>query len=206
MARNQELFEAVQNGDRKLVGDLVQQEIDRGTDPANVLDESLIPAMGDIGQKFSRGEIYVPGMLVAARAMQAGLDTIEPLLAQAGHKPRAKIAIGTVKGDLHDIGKNLVAIMLKGAGFQVEDLGVDCSVERFEEAVAGGAEILCLSALLTTTMSYMRDVISHFQGRNDVRFVVGGAPVTPRYAQEIGAHAYGEDANDAVRAVEECLQ
>ena len=137
--------------------------------------------------------------------MQAGLDLIEPLLADTGHKPRARVAIGTVKGDLHDIGKNLVAMMLKGAGFEVDDVGVDCSVEKYEEAVERGSNILCLSALLTTTMPYMKTVADHFKGRDDVKIIIGGAPVTEEYANEIGAAGYGTDANDAVNAVEKVL-
>ena len=206
MARNQQLFEGIQSGNRKVVVDLVQQEIDGNGNVVELLNETMIPAMRDIGEKFSRNEVYVPEMLIAARAMQSGLDIIEPLLAQAGHKARARIAIGTVQGDLHDIGKNLVAMMLKGAGFEVEDMGVDCTVEQFDEAVSRGADVVCLSALLTTTMPYMQTVVSHFGGRDDVRIVIGGAPVTAEYAREIGAHGYGSDANDAVRAVEECLQ
>lgn len=206
MARNQQLFEGIQSGNRKMVVDLVQQEIEGNGDVVELLNGTMIPAMRDIGEQFSRNEVYVPEMLIAARAMQSGLDIIEPLLAQAGHKARARIAIGTVQGDLHDIGKNLVAMMLKGAGFEVEDMGVDCTVEQFEEAVSRGADVVCLSALLTTTMPYMHTVVSHFGNRKDVRIVVGGAPVTAEYAQEIGAHGYGTDANDAVRAVEECLQ
>lgn len=201
----QELFDGICKGNRKLVAERVQQEVDAGGDPIALLNDTMIPAMRDIGDKFSRNEVYVPEMLIAARAMQAGLDIIEPLLAQAGHKARAKIAIGTVKGDLHDIGKNLVAMMLKGAGFEVQDLGVDCTVEKYEEAVTGGANVICLSALLTTTMSYMKDVVAHFKGRDDVKIIIGGAPITQEYAMEIGADAYGSDANDAVRAVESCL-
>ncbi len=201
----QELFDGICKGNRKLVAERVQQEVDAGGDPIALLNDTMIPAMRDIGDKFSRNEVYVPEMLIAARAMQAGLDIIEPLLAQVGHKARAKIAIGTVKGDLHDIGKNLVAMMLKGAGFEVQDLGVDCTVEKYEEAVTGGANVICLSALLTTTMSYMKDVVAHFKGRDDVKIIIGGAPITQEYATEIGADAYGSDANDAVRAVESCL-
>ena len=205
MAKNEELFESICKGNRKAVAEIVQKEVDSGCDVIALLNDSMIPAMRDIGDKFSRNEVYVPEMLIAARAMQAGLDIIEPLLAQAGHKARAKIAIGTVKGDLHDIGKNLVAMMLKGAGFEVQDLGVDCTVDKYEEAVAGGANIICLSALLTTTMPYMKDVVGHFQGNDNVKIIIGGAPITQEYADEIGAHAYGTDANDAVRAVESCL-
>lgn len=205
MNRNEKLFEAICRGNRKAVAEAVQEEVDKGTNVAELLNSSMIPAMRDVGEKFSRNEVYVPEMLIAARAMQAGLNIIEPLLASAGHKARAKIAIGTVKGDLHDIGKNLVAMMLKGAGFEVLDLGVDCAVEKYAEAVEKGANIVCLSALLTTTMPYMKDVVDHFKGRDDVKVIIGGAPITREYAKEIGAHGYGTDANDAVHAVERCL-
>lgn len=205
MAKNETLYDAICKGNRKLVAETVQQEVDAGVEVVGLLNESMIPAMREVGERFSRNEVYVPEMLIAARAMQAGLNIIEPLLATAGHKARARVCVGTVKGDLHDIGKNLVAMMLKGAGFEVDDLGVDCSVEKYEQAVANGASVVCLSALLTTTMPYMKDVVNHFKGRTDVKIVIGGAPITQEYAREIGADAYGSDANDAVRAVESVL-
>ena len=205
MARDEALFEAITKGNRKLVVELVQGRIDANGDVVELMNDSMIPAMRDIGERFSRNEVYVPEMLIAARAMQAGLDLVEPLLTASGHEPRGRVCVGTVKGDLHDIGKNLVAMMLKGAGYHVMDLGVDCSVEKFEEAVGNGAQVVCLSALLTTTMPYMKDVAEHFAGREGVQVVVGGAPVTQEYADEIGAQGYGSDANDAVNAVDRCL-
>ena len=205
MSRNEELYEAICKGNFKAVEGLVQAVIDGDGDVVSLLDETMIPAMRDVGDLFSRHEIFVPEMLIAARAMQAGLKLIEPLLVESGHEPRARVAVGTVKGDLHDIGKNLVVMMLKGAGFEVDDLGVDCSVDKYEEAVEKGSRVICLSALLTTTMPYMKEVVSHFADRDDVKIVIGGAPVTDDYAKQIGAHAYGQDANDAVRAVETCL-
>ena len=206
MARNAELYEAISRGDRNAVTEIVQGAIDGGADVAALLDETMIPAMRDIGEKFSRNEIYVPEMLIAARAMQTGLDLIEPLLAGAGHEPRGRVCIGTVQGDLHDIGKNLVAMMLKGAGYEVDDLGVNCSAEAYVEAVARGSRVVCLSALLTTTMPYMKTVVEHIRSaEGDVKIVIGGAPVTRDYADEIGADGFGLDANDAVRAVERCL-
>ncbi len=205
MAKNEELFNAICKGNRKLVAEIVQKTIDENGDVVELLNETMIPSMRDVGDKFSRNEIYVPEMLIAARAMQAGLDLVEPLLAESGHEPRGRVCVGTVKGDLHDIGKNLVAMMLKGAGFEVDDLGVDCSIEKFEEGIARGFNIVCLSALLTTTMPYMKEVADHFKGRDDVKIVIGGAPVTQEYANEIGAHGYGSDANDAVTAVESVL-
>lgn len=205
MAKNEALFEAITKGRKPEVEDLVTKAIEAEVNVVELLNDSMIPAMRDIGERFSRNEVYVPEMLIAARAMQAGLDLIEPLLAQAGHQPLGKVCIGTVKGDLHDIGKNLVSMMLKGAGYEVIDLGVDCSVEKFEEGVGSGANVVCLSALLTTTMPYMKTVAEYFSGRSDVKVVIGGAPVTEEYAREIGAHGYGTDANQAVHAVELAL-
>jgi 5-methyltetrahydrofolate--homocysteine methyltransferase len=144
-------------------------------------------------------------MLVAAKAMQAGMDILEPLLVQSGREPVARVCIGSVKGDLHDIGKNLVVMMLKGSGFEVEDLGVDCRINDYQAAVDRGAQVVCLSALLSTTRGEMRPVIEHFRGRDDIKIVVGGAAITADFAREIGADEYGVDASDAVRAVRSSL-
>jgi 5-methyltetrahydrofolate--homocysteine methyltransferase len=206
MAKNEELFNAIIKGKRKDVTALVQAEIDAGANVEEVLMESMIPAMREIGDRFTRNEVYVPEMLIAARAMQAGLDLIDPLLADTGHEPLGKVAIGTVKGDLHDIGKNLVAMMVKGAGYEVMDLGVDCDVSKYEEAVDNGAQVIMLSALLTTTMPYMKEIVEHFKGKgSDVKILIGGAPVTQEYADEIGADGYSSDANEAVASVEKAL-
>lgn len=205
MARNDALFTAVSKGKRKDVADIVTQLLAGGANAADILTETMIPAMRDIGDKFSRNEVYVPEMLIAARAMQAGLTIIEPILVKAGHKPLGKVCIGTVKGDLHDIGKNLVAMMLKGAGYEVIDLGVDCDIAKFEQGVAQGANVVLCSALLTTTMPYMKQIADAFKNRPNIHVIIGGAPVTEQYAQEIGAHGYGSDANDAVRIVEKVL-
>lgn len=205
MSDKETLFNAICKGDRNAVVEIVQAAVDAGEDVGVLLNETMIPAMGEVGDRFSRNEIFVPEMLVAARAMQGGIDIIEPVLAGAGHEPVAKVSIGSVKGDLHDIGKNLVVMMLKGAGFEVEDLGVDIDVDEFESAVERGAQVLCLSALLTTTKDEMRTVIDHFKGRSDVKIVIGGAVITQDYADEIGADAFGMDASDAVRAVNSCL-
>jgi 5-methyltetrahydrofolate--homocysteine methyltransferase len=202
MARNEELFDAICKGDRKKVEDIVQQAMDGGADVVELLTESMIPAMRDIGERFSRNEVFVPELLIAARAMQTGLNLIEPSLVQSGHKPLAKVCVGTVKGDLHDIGKNLVAMMLKGAGFGVVDLGVDCDVDKFAKAVDDGCQMVLCSALLTTTMPYMKDIVQRFSDRSDIKVIIGGAPVTQEYAQEIGADGYGADANQAVKVVE----
>ncbi|MCF7816663.1 MAG: cobalamin-dependent protein [Kiritimatiellales bacterium] len=204
MAKNEALFEAVLKGKRKDVAEIVQQEVDKGTNVAEILMGSMVPAMAEIGDRFSRNEAYVPEMLIAARAMQAGLNILDPLLTQAGHKPLAKVAIGTVKGDLHDIGKNLVGMMLKGAGFEVMDLGVDCDIEKYKEAVENGAQCVLLSALLTTTMPYMKEVVSGLAGCG-AKILIGGAPVTQQYADEIGADGYSNDANTAVKATKVVL-
>jgi 5-methyltetrahydrofolate--homocysteine methyltransferase len=204
MAKNDALFTAISKGKKNDVIVVVQKMLAEGVNAEAILTETMIPAMRDIGDKFSRNEVYVPEMLIAARAMQAGLTIIEPILVKAGHKPLGKVAIGTVKGDLHDIGKNLVAMMLKGAGFEVKDLGVDCTLEKFKGAVDQGAQVVLCSALLTTTMPYMKTVVEGLRGTN-AKVVIGGAPVTKQYADEIGAQGYGSDANDAVKIVEQCL-
>jgi 5-methyltetrahydrofolate--homocysteine methyltransferase len=206
MAKNEELFNAIIKGKRKDVAALVQADVDAGANVEEILMGSMIPAMREIGDRFSRNEVYVPEMLIAARAMQAGLDIVDPLLTQSGHKALGKVAIGTVKGDLHDIGKNLVAMMVKGAGYEVIDLGVDCDVAKYEEAVENGAQVIMLSALLTTTMPYMKEIVSHFKAKSsDVKILIGGAPVTQEYADEIGADGYSADANQAITAVEKVL-
>jgi 5-methyltetrahydrofolate--homocysteine methyltransferase len=183
MARNDALFTAVGKGKRNDVQAQVQALLGQGVPAEEILMDTMI----------------------AARAMQAGLTILEPILAKKGHQPIGKVCVGTVKGDLHDIGKNLVVMMLKGAGYEVMDLGVDCGVEKFEQGVAQGATVVLCSALLTTTMPYMKQVVDHFRGRAGVQIVIGGAPVTQQYAEEIGAHGYGSDANDAVRIVEKLL-
>lgn len=205
MARNEALFKAVGTGQRKEVEEIIQSELAKGGSPVELLMDSMIPAMRDLGERFSRNEVYVPQMLIGARAMQAGLNILESLVAAAGHKPLGTICIGTVKGDLHDIGKNLVAMMLKGAGFKVIDLGVNVDIPKFEKAVNDGAQAVLLSALLTTTMPYMKTVAEHFKARPGVKVIVGGAPVTQSYADEIGAHGYAEDAGASVQIVEKCL-
>ena len=206
MAGNEELFNAIIKGKRKDVAAMVQAAVDSGVNVSELLMDSMIPAMREIGARFSRNEVYVPEMLIAARAMQAGLDIVDPLLTQSGHEPLGRVAIGTVKGDLHDIGKNLVAMMVKGAGYEVMDLGVDCDVAKYDEAVDNGVQVLLLSALLTTTMPYMKEVVEHFKAKGSpVKILIGGAPVTQEYADEIGADGYSSDANQAVAAVENVI-
>jgi Predicted cobalamin binding protein len=203
MADYEALKTAVIKGKRNDVSAIVKAAVDANEDLGAILDLGMIPAMREIGDKFSRNEAYVPELLIAARAMQAGLAIIEPLLASTGRKSKGKVAIGTVKGDLHDIGKNLVAIMIKGAGYDVIDLGVNCDIAKYEEGIAQGAQILAASSLLTTTMPYMKEIVEHFKGKAPV--IIGGAPVTQAYADEIGAAGYSEDANGAVKLVDKLL-
>ena len=195
---------AVIKGDRNKVSAMVQAAIDGKEDINAILDRGMIPAMREIGDKFSRNEAYVPELLIAARAMQAGLALLEPLIAARGRKSLGKVAIGPVKGDLHDIGQNLVGIMLKGAGYEVMDLGVNCDIAKYEDAVGKGAQIIGCSSLLTTTMPYMKDVVEHFKGKG-VKVIIGGAPVTQAYADEIGADGYSDDANGAVKLVDSLM-
>ena len=196
---------AIIKGKRNDVTAIVQEAINNNEDINAILDQGMIPAMREIGDRFSRNEAYVPELLIAARAMQAGLALLEPLIAASGREPLGKIAIGTVKGDLHDIGKNLVGIMLKGAGYEVIDLGVNCDIAKYEEGVKQGATIVGCSSLLTTTMPYMKEVVEHFKGTG-VKVIIGGAPVTQTYADEIDADGYSEDANGAVKLVDSILK
>lgn len=205
MSINDELYDAIVFGEREVVIEHVQKAVDNNEDVVELLNVTMIPALREVGNQFSSGEIFVPEMLVSARAMQGGIDIIEPLLALSGHEPVAKVCIGSVKGDLHDIGKNLVVMMLKGSGFEVEDLGVDCRIEHFQAAVDRGAKVVCLSALLSTTREEMRPVTQHFASNDAVKIVVGGAVITKEFADDIGADEFGVDASDAVRAVRESL-
>ena len=208
MADLNALAEAVINGKQDDVASLVQAAIDDGDDVAKVLSEGLIAGMAVVGRKFKANEFYVPEVLIAARAMHKGMDILEPKLAEAGVQPIAKVAIGTVKGDLHDIGKNLVCMMLRGGGYEVMDLGIDVPPEKYIEAVQSGAKVVGLSALLTTTMPQMQAVIDAMKEagvRDQVKVMIGGAPVTQNYADEIGADGYAPDAASAVDAAVELL-
>ena len=204
MANLEDLQNAVIKGKRDEVISFVKEYIASGNDVNEIIDNGMIPAMREIGDRFSRNEAYVPELLIAARAMQAGLEIVEPLLAESGRKSLGTIAIGTVKGDLHDIGKNLVAIMLKGAGYDVVDLGVNCDIAKYESAVEQGVDLIACSALLTTTMSYMKEIAEHFKG-SKVKVIIGGAPVTQNFCDEIGADGYSDDANGAVKLVDSLL-
>jgi 5-methyltetrahydrofolate--homocysteine methyltransferase len=192
---------AIIKGKRNDVVTIVTAAIAENEDVNKILDLGMIPAMRDIGEKFSRNEAYVPELLIAARAMQSGLALIEPLITASGRKSKGKVAIGTVKGDLHDIGKNLVAIMIKGAGYDVIDMGVNCDITKYDAAVEQGAQVIACSSLLTTTMPYMKDIVNHFKGRG-VKIIIGGAPITQTYCEEIGADGYSADANGAVKLLD----
>jgi len=203
------LKEAVINGDAKGCTVLTEVAIQAGHSPQKVLTEALVPAMQVVGDKFRCNEVYVPDVLVAARAMKKSLGLLKPLLTQTGAKPVGTAVIGTVKGDLHDIGKNLVCMMLEGAGFEVVDLGADVAPEKFVQVAKDTkAQIVGISTLLTTTMLGMKDVLRALERadlRTKVKVMVGGAPVTQSFADEIGADGYGESAADAVDKAKELL-
>ncbi len=200
--------ESIIVGDAKKTEEMVDKAIKENIGVEKIMNEGLIAGMMVVGEKFKNNEYYVPEVLIAARAMHKGMALIEPLIVQSGIKPIAKLAIGTVKGDLHDIGKNLVVMMWKGAGFEVEDLGIDVPPEKFIEAVNNGAQVIGMSALLTTTMVSMKDTIEKIKEagvRDKVKIIIGGAPVTQEYADEIGADGYAPDAASGVDKVKKLL-
>jgi len=197
----QKLYESILNGDNKGAPVHVQAALDSAVDPAEILNDGMIAAMAKVGQLFEEGEYFVPEMLISARAMQAGLAVLKPRLMESNIQSAGKVVAGTVKGDLHDIGKNLVCMMLEGAGFEIQDLGTDVSPDMFVNAVkAGGVDIVALSALLTTTMPNMKLTIEALENagvRGQIKVIVGGAPVTETYASSIGADGYAPDASRA---------
>lgn len=205
----QELSTYVQKGNAKKTKELVLLGLEEKMNAEEILNEGLISAMGVVGVKFKNNEIYVPEMLIAARAMSAGMQILEPVLTETGVKPIGVAVIGTVKGDLHDIGKNLVKMMMKGSGIQVYDLGVDVPAETFvEKAQEYHADIVCLSALLTTTMPAMEEVLEAFRAagtKDKYVFMVGGAPVTGNFAKQIGADIYTADAATAAESARDIL-
>lgn len=205
----QEISEYLQKGRAKNVKALVQQALDEGVDAKVILDEGLLGGMSIIGEKFKKNEVFVPEVLVAARAMNTGMAILEPKLVEMGNEPVGKVVVGTVKGDLHDIGKNLVVMMLKGAGLEVYDLGVDVDAETFiAKAEEVGADAIGMSALLTTTMPSMKNVIEALdeKGIRDKYIVmIGGAPVNESFAEEIGADYYTPDAATAAEVAKEAI-
>ncbi len=208
MSELKELYQAVLDGDADAAKKTVDTLIAAGNKPEAILGQALIPAMDEVGALFERQEYYVPEMLVSARAMQSGLAVLRPLLAASGIKASAKAAIGTVQGDLHDIGKNLVIMMLEGAGLEVVDLGIDVPPQRFAEAARNGAQLIGVSALLTTTMAKIPDVIEALEDsgiRESVKVIVGGAPLSQDYADKVGADGYAPDASQAVTLAKRLL-
>ena len=209
MSKIQEISEFLQKGRAKNVKALVQEALDEGLDPKEILNEGLLSGMMIIGAKFKNNEVFVPEVLVAARAMNAGLTVLEPKLVKVGNEPVGKAVIGTVQGDLHDIGKNLVVMMLKGAGFEIHDIGVDVEPAVFiDKAEEVGADVICMSALLTTTMPKMQDCIDQLneKGLRDKYIVmVGGAPVNDSFAEQIGADYYTPDAATAAEVAKKAV-
>jgi len=204
-----QISEALQKGQAPATKELCQKALDEGLNAKEVLEGGLMDGMGIVGVKFKNNEVFVPEVLIAARAMNAGIEILKPLMIDAGVESTGKIIIGTVKGDLHDIGKNLVKIMMEGKGFEIIDVGTDIAAEKFLEAVkAEKADIVCASALLTTTMTYMKDIINAFEedgNRDDVTIMIGGAPVTQNFCDTIGADIYSPDAASAAEAALESL-
>jgi len=203
----QDIFNAVLAFDEADVKAKTQAEVDAGTDIQTILNDGLIAAMDEVGEKFSSGELFVPEMLMAAQAMKGGLEILKPLLATGQSSSKGTVVIGTVKGDLHDIGKNLVAMMMEGAGFDVVDLGVDVESEAFvKTASEKGADVIALSALLTTTMPAMETTVKAVKEAGvSVKTIIGGAPVTQAFADQIGADGYSADAPGAVKLVKQLV-
>ena len=198
----QKLYDAIVDGNAKAAKALTEEAVAANVDPQVLLNDYMIPAMNEVGHRFEINEYFVPELLISARAMKGGLDILRPLLATQGAQPVGRVAIGTVQGDLHDIGKNLVATMLEGGGFEVVDVGVDANADKFIKAIQEkSVSIVALSALLTTTMPSMKVIIDKLQAagvREQVKVIVGGAPVTQAFADEIGADGYSDNASGAV--------
>ena len=203
------LYEAIITGDAKSAKAATEAALAAGIEPMTLVQDYMMPAMAEVGHRFECNEYFVPELLLSARAMKAALELVRPLLAAGGIKSAARVAVGTVKGDLHDIGKNLVAAMLEGGGYEVIDLGVNVSPEQFISAVRDkGANIVAMSALLTTTMPAMKTTVEAFKEagvRNQVKILVGGAPITQKYADEIGADGYSETAAGVVGIAKRAL-
>ena len=203
------LYEAILTGDASTAVEITQQAIDAEMDPQALITEKMIPAMDEVGRRFEEGEFFVPELLITGRAMKGALDLLRPLLTAQGIEPIGRVVIGTVKGDLHDIGKGLVASMLEGAGFEVIDLGVDVAADKFVSEVRdANADMLALSALLTTTMPAMKDVVDAVRDSDmseRCKVIIGGAPITQQYADSIGADGYSDSANGAVALARELI-
>lgn len=205
----EEIRAGVISGDAARVASLTETALAGGLEAATVMDDGLVKAMDSVGEKFERKEYFVPEVLISARAMEAALEILRPLLESSNVQPLGRVAVGTVSGDLHDIGKNIVAMVLTGAGLHVTNLGVDVAPEAFVDAASAGADIIGMSSLLTTTRPCMSSVVSLLQEkglRDGVKVVIGGAAVTDTFAADIGADAYARDANEAVRVVRRLLE
>ena len=202
MADPKLLYDALLQGELKAAVTATREALEEGTSPMDLITKYMIPAMDEVGRRFESQEFYVPELLLSARAMKGSMELLQPLLTAAGVIPAGRVVIGTVRGDLHDIGKNLVASMLQGGGFEIVDLGADVSPEKFVAAIREHRpQILCMSALVTVTMPAMKSTIEALTSaglRDRVRVLVGGAPLTPQFAREIGADGYGENATEAV--------
>jgi 5-methyltetrahydrofolate--homocysteine methyltransferase len=202
--------EALFKGNKADVAKYTQEALDQGLEIRRILDEGLISSMEIIGKKFKNNEIFIPEVLIAAKSMHAGVAVLEPYFVKHGIKPVGKVVIGTVKGDLHDIGKNIVSMMLKGSCFDIQDLGIDVPVEKFVDSVrSGNVDIIAMSSLLTTSMGAMKDTIKSLKEsglRDKVKIMVGGAPVTQEFADSIGADAYARDAATAVDKAKNLLK
>jgi corrinoid protein of di/trimethylamine methyltransferase len=199
MSKIDEVFSAIETGKAKIIAELVQSAIDAGEDPMEILNAGMVNAMSVIGERFSRGEAFVPEMLISARTMKKGVEVLKPYLAKGAATSLGTAVIGTVQGDMHDIGKNLVAMMIESAGFEVVDLEVDVPLERFVEAIRShqNVRIVALSTLLTTTMPAMKNIVAglnQLENRDSFRVMVGGAPITAEFAKQIGADGYSADA------------
>ena len=210
MSKIEEIQSAVETGKKKVVKELVEEALAEGLDPVDILNQGMIEAMGNIGEKFKTGEVFVPEMLVAARAMKAGVEILKPHLASKQHASIGKFIIGTVEGDLHDIGKNLVAMMVEGSGFNVIDLGVDVSPEKLIETIKENPDcrVVGLSALLTTTMPSLNRAVAAITEaglKSQVKIMVGGAPITQEFADTIGADGYAADAASAATLAKEMI-
>ncbi len=208
MADLTQVAENVIRGQAPKVKQLVEDNLAENIPVGKILNEGLIAGMNVVGEKFKNNEFHIPEVLIAARAMKSGMELIRPLLAESGIEPVGTVAIGTVKGDLHDIGKNLVMMMLEGAGFEIIDLGIDVTVDQFISAIDDGAQVIAMSALLTTTMPTMKTVIDEIKEaglREQVKVMIGGAPITQGYADEIGADGYARDAASGVDVAKQLL-
>ncbi|MCP5043794.1 MAG: cobalamin-binding protein [bacterium] len=210
MAQTQDLYEAILSGNKNAAEELTRQALEESADPQSLIDDAMIPAMDEVGRRFEEDEYFVPELLLSARAMKSALEIVNPLLSKTGAPRKGRIVIGTVQGDLHDIGKNLVSSLLQGAGFDVVDLGTDVSPEQFVTAVEeNDADLLGISALLTTTMPSMKATIESLEAagiRDRVKVLVGGAPLSQEYADQIKADGHADNATAAVRAAQKLIE